>query len=234
MAGETGSYPQVGPCSFFATWAQVLGCCGGLTPVETAMQDVFLEAATLAVYGLTKQKYQGQCSRTIYPCQPRCVRDSCCYCPQRVSFDLGTPPVWWAQVIIDGVEIPVHVEDYQYVVRDDGVLYWPTCEHDWLFNITWGWPIPMDLQLATARLACEMAKQCAGLDCALDPRTTSYSREGVSVTIADPYSMVANGKTGVPFVDAILYNPMHQRSGGIVDLAANVGHTTTWSPPVVL
>lgn len=229
--GETGSFPQVGPCSFYATWDQVAACGGGVPPVEVPTQQVLLEAATLTMYGLTKQKYTGQCTRLLYPCQPRCVIDNCCTCPQRVSFDLGTVPVWHAAVMIDGDQIPVRIDDYRYVVRTDGIGYWPTCEHDWSIVYTWGWPIPMDIQLATARLSGEMAKQCAGLDCALDPRTTSYSREGVTVQIADPQSMVNSGRTGIPFVDAIIGNPMHQRSGGIVDLAAAVGYTTTWSPP---
>jgi hypothetical protein len=231
--GDTGSFPQAGPCSFYATWDQVLGCCNNLQPVEDAMRDVFLDAATMVVYGLTKQKYIGQCSRTMFPCQPGCIADNCCTCSQRVRFDLGTTPVWWAQVIADGVEIPIHIEDFRYLVRDDEHLWWPTCQVAWSIQYTFGWPVPMDIQLATARLACEMAKQCAGQDCALDPRTTSYSREGVSVTIADPASMISSGKTGIPFVDMIIGNPLHQRSGGIVDLAADVGYSTTWSPPVV-
>lgn len=227
MAGATGSAPRMGPCSDFTDWDQVESCCAGLVALDSDEQAVLLEVGTLVVYGITGGRYQGQCTRILNPCRPACVRSGCCRCPTRARLDLGPQPIWGAFVTVDAVDVEVTIEDWRWVVRSDG-LPWPTCEQVWTVEYTYGWPVPADIAMATARLVCEFAKQCQGKDCALDPRTTSYSREGVTVQIADPNQMIGDGKTGIPFVDLILSNPQHRIGGGLVDLAADPGYVTTW------
>lgn len=231
MAGATGEAPVFGPCSSYADWDDVVACCNGVQVDDEADQQLWLAVATETIWGLTGGKYAGQCVRLFNPCRPACVALDRCSCGGRAKamLDLGPVPVWGAFVTIDGEEVAVHIEDWRFLVRDDADS-WPSClAEDWTVEITTGWPIPTSIRMATARLACEYAKQCAGLPCGLDPRTTSYTREGMTVQIADPEVIVANGRTGIPFVDQILANPMHKRGGQLVDLAnAGFGPSTSW------
>lgn len=230
MAGATGSGPTFGPCSAYASWNDVDACHCDATVDDEAEQQLWLDIATEVIYGLTGGKYSGQCVRSFTPCRPACVTSCSCTCgPAKARLDLGLIPVWGAFVTIDGEPIEVTIEDWRWLIREDG-LRWPICtDGDWLIEYTYGWPVPAGITMATARLACEYAKQCAGQPCGLDPRTTSYTREGLTVQIADPQVMLDKGLTGIPFVDAILGNPMHRRGGQIVDLAAApAGFSTSW------
>lgn len=230
MAGATGEGPTFGPCSAYATWEDVESC-SGCPDVAEEDREIWLAVATEVVYGITDGKYSGQCTRSFTPCRPGCVAVARCSCggPAKARLDLGPVPVWGAFVTVDDVEIEVSIEDWRWLIREDGEP-WPSCTQadDWSVEYTYGWPVPTGIRMATARLACEYAKQCAGEDCALDPRTTSYSREGVTVQIADPSVMISERRTGIPFVDQILGNPMHRRGGQLVDLASEPGGGTSW------
>jgi hypothetical protein len=230
MAGATGEAPTFGPCSAYADWDDVERC-GSCPDVDAEERAFLLAVATEIVYGITDGKYLGQCVRSFTPCRPGCVAVARCSCggPAKARLDLGPEPVWGAFVTVDGVEIEVSIEDWRYLIREDGEP-WPSCVQasNWNVEVTVGWPIPSSITMATARLTCEMAKQCNGDDCALDPRTTSYTREGVTVQIADPALMIAARRTGIPAVDLILGNPMHRIGGQLVDLAAERGGGTSW------
>lgn len=231
MAGATGSGPIIGPCSTYADWSDVERCCGGVTIDDEDDQALWLGLATEIVWGLTGGRYPGQCVRSFTPCRPACVSMGFCSCggPAKARLDLGTIPVWGAFATIDDVAIEVSIEDFRWLVREDGDP-WPTCTGgSWIVEYTYGWPVPTSIRMATAVLACHYAKVCPGAACALPDGTVGYSREGLTVTIADPAAIVASGSTGVDFVDRILANPMHKRGGVLVDLAdAGLGPRTTW------
>lgn len=230
MAGATGTAPTFGPCSAYATWDDVKACCGGNKVDDDDLdgQDLWLAIATEVVYGITDGKYSGQCVRSFVPCRPGCVSVGVCGCSPKARLDLGPVPVWGAFVTVDDVEIEVSIEDWRYLVREDG-LDWPSCTADWFVEYTFGWPVPAGIRMATARLACEYAKQCAGLPCALPATTRSYTREGITVEVSDPGGMIRDRSTGIKFVDDILGNPMHRLGGQLVDLAnAGLGGSTSW------
>jgi hypothetical protein len=229
MAGATGSAPVFGPCSAYATWDDVERCgCGGPTVDDVDEQDLFLALATEVVWGLTYGRFAGQCVRSFTPCRPACIALDRCRCPAKARIDLGPVPVWGAFVTLDDVEIEVSIENWRFLVREDG-LEWPHCTDGVLVvEVTSGWPIPVMLTMATARLACEYAKQCAGQSCALPPKTRSFSREGLTVEVSDPAAMVAAGSTGVEFVDLILSNPMLKPGGQLVDVANEGNPSTSW------
>lgn len=228
MAGATGEAPVFGPCSAYAAWSDVESCSCGVTVDDPDEQALWLALATETVWGITGGKYSGQCVRIFTPCRPACVSADFCRCPSKARLDLGPVPVWGAFVTVDGEEIEVSIEDWRYLVREDG-LAWPSCTVDWTVEITAGWPIPTGIRMATARLACEYAKQCAGEACDLPPGTSGYTREGLTVQIVDPADLIAAGKTGIKFVDDILANPMHKIGGQLVDLAnAGPGYSTSW------
>lgn len=231
MAGATGEAPVFGPCSAYADWSDVVSCCGGVQVDDEDEQALWLAVATETIWGITGGKYAGQCVRLFSPCRPACVAHDSCSCggPAKARLDLGPVPVWGAFVTVEGENVPITIEDWRWLVRQDDNP-WPSClVEEWTVEYTYGWPVPTSIRMATARLACEYAKQCQGLPCGLDPRTTSYTREGLTVQIADPSDLVASGKTGIPFVDQILSNPMHQRGGQLVDLAnEGLGRSTSF------
>ena len=76
------------------------------------------------------------------------------------------------------------VHNGHLLVRTDGVC-WPSC-HDYsdpatAFEVVYkrGLPIPAAVQQAVNRLACELARGCAGGDCRLPNRVRSLTRQGV-------------------------------------------------------
>jgi hypothetical protein len=59
-------------------------------------------------------------------------------------------------------------------------------------------------KMAARMLAIEFCKMWSGEDCELPQRVTSIARQGVSYTILDPQEFVAQGRTGIYFVDLFL------------------------------
>lgn len=115
------------------------------------------------------------------------------------------------------------VDDWQWLVRQDGGC-WPSCndynvpvqgtyaptdDSAWEVTYLWGLPVPSVLQRAAGVYACEWAKSCLGLECALPQRVTSISRQGVTVTLADVSQLLENGLTGLVEVDSLIqrFNP---------------------------
>lgn len=114
------------------------------------------------------------------------------------------------------------VQDGHILVRIDGEC-WPTCVNystqdppEFQVEYLKGIPIPEHVQKATERLACELAKACAGAACALPRRLRSLTRQGVEVTVEELSTKPGEIRTGIPEVDMIisLENPhgLTQRS----------------------
>lgn len=99
----------------------------------------------------------------------------------------------------------------RYLVRVDGDV-WPACQdlmkpatEDNTFEVqyTQGIPVPVGGQLATGKLACELAKAyCNDGTCELPQRIQTVTREGVSVTMMDSFEDLKAGGTGIWAIDA--------------------------------
>jgi hypothetical protein len=112
------------------------------------------------------------------------------------------------------------VVDGHTLLRVDGIC-WPTCSDvtnqltpDFEVTYNVGLPIPLAVQTATERLACEYAKACAGAPCALPLNMRSLTRQGVEVQITDiPASSLEDKRgiirTGIREVDMVIaiFNP---------------------------
>lgn len=105
------------------------------------------------------------------------------------------------------------------LVRVDG-LCWPMCQNfsadpgeAGSFEVTYGVGIapPAALLIAAAMLACQFAKFLSTGSCALPPKMTRLSRQGVEIEVAPPDP--DDGKTGVKLVDDViaLYNPSRRQ-----------------------
>lgn len=218
--------PRTGPCEPYTTWADVIAC-GDIPDIDEALQPIVIDVATDIVFGLTHGQLTGACERTVAPCWRGRCGCSPCSCAVVNRLDLGALPVWGVSEIRiadeDGVLQPVdntdgaayYVEDWRWLVYRGGPA-WPRCQGDWEIDYTFGNPVLSSVGYATALIVRELAKQCAGGACALDAQTTNYSREGLTVQLAVPDQVIAQGFTGIRLVDIIL-GRYSGRGGGIFD-----------------
>lgn len=94
---------------------------------------------------------------------------------------------------------------------------WPVCGDETVIVYQYGTPPPMGGVEACMTLATEIAKDMYDLDdCQLPARTTSVSREGITMTVIDPQQFLDKGRTGLIAVDlwltAINPKPRAQRA----------------------
>lgn len=141
----------------------------------------------------------------------------------------GYPVREIVQVKIDGDVVDpdtYRLDGYRYLVRvrdpaePETHLRWPSCQmldlpdtEDGTFSVTYtyGQNPPLLGQLAAKQLACEIAKQCSGGDCALPTGVATITRQGVRFDRAFFRIDKTTGawRTGLAVVDAFLntYNP---------------------------
>lgn len=147
-------------------------------------------------------------------CGPGCCATAC-------EISLDGPVASVVEVTVGGelVDPDVYeVHDRRLLVRTDGGC-WPSCGSTvptYGMTVTYqrGLPVPDAVQAATERLACEMAKACAGGDCALPDRLASLTRQGVSITVAESAGDGSDWwRTRLDVVDQVIevYNPGHRR-----------------------
>lgn len=76
---------------------------------------------------------------------------------------------------------------------------------------TAGVGFPAGTDAAMGELACEILKAWNGDACRLPSRATSITRQGVTVSMANPSEFVTNGQLGLPVADLWLrmVNPVH-------------------------
>lgn len=137
-----------------------------------------------------------------------------CGCSGRCEVALAGPTSTAAvtSVTVDGVAVPAGafvVYDGYLLTRIDGEC-WPTCrdysDPTTAFVVTYlrGDPIPDHVQAAFERLACELAKACAGGDCALPQRVRSMTRQGVEIQMVDLADEAGRIRTGIAAVDQVI------------------------------
>ena len=183
--------------------------------------------------------YWGQCSSNHAP-----WRDGGCSSISELR--LGVDVVRSiTQIKIDGAVIPAtdyRIDDYGWLVRvePEGVG-WPTCQRldlpdtdldTWSVEFTYGKDIPESGKRAAIDLACELALLCAGGDCRLPERITTMNRQGVSMTILDPFDFLEKGKVGLYTVDLFLktFNPHRLARRAVIsspDIGTRVRRTNT-------
>lgn len=233
----TFTAPRVGPCEPYTTWEAITACPGVSIDLETDLQDLIVELASETVWGLLGERFTGGCERTVMPCWSYPCGCVPCGCSAVRRLDLGALPVWGvSDVTIDGesvdntLGVAYRVEDWRYLVWLGGPD-WPRCQGGWEVTYTYGTPIPVRAQRAAALLGAEFAKQCAGLACGLDPQTTSYSREGVTVQLSAPADMIASGTTGIVGIDLLLGSLGGRgHGGGLFDVSeAGRSREVSWT-----
>jgi hypothetical protein len=85
--------------------------------------------------------------------------------------------------------------------RTDG-QGWPVCGDETVITYQFGTPPPAGGVAACVALGTELAKDMYNLDdCQLPARTTSISREGITMTVIDPQTFLDKGRTGLVSVD---------------------------------
>lgn len=147
-----------------------------------------------------------------------CSSDCSCGTVEEVTLPGGVYQI--LQVLIDGVELSAssyRLDDNRLVVRTDGGS-WPLCNDlsknddqvgTWSITAQWGEPLPEIGKIAVGELACEFGKFLGGQACNLPESVTSLSRQGVSLTFADPNEALNEGRLGLHFTDMFLsaFNP---------------------------
>lgn len=150
-----------------------------------------------------------------------CFCGGICSCEPRCQVQLAGPVAEIVEVTIGGDIVDpstYRVDDNQWLVREGG-LCWPQCanfdnpsggEDVWEVTYLRGREIPADVLAATAVMACEYVKFCAGdSSCRLSSRVTALVRQDVSMQFVSPEVMLRLGLTGISIVDEIIsaYNP---------------------------
>lgn len=121
-----------------------------------------------------------------------------------------------SEVLIDGQVLAgsaYRIDDDGWLVRTDGAS-WPITNDftldsasdpgTWQVSFSSGWDPPADGKIAAGVLGFEIAKSLCGSDCKLPQRVQSMSRQGVTLQVIDPTSLLDNGRFGILIVDAFL------------------------------
>lgn len=173
-----------------------------------------------------------------------CASDPCS-CAGVDRIQLGVQPLNEVdEVLVDGVALVAgtdyRIDDNLWLVRLGGQA-WPASQDlskDPLADVDTfqvivrhGMPVPPDGELAARALACNLALAMspAGTgDCQLPQRVVSYTRQGVSVALIDPWTFLDRGRTGIYEVDLFLsaVNPGGLRRRGAVGSPDFMGGAT--------
>jgi hypothetical protein len=213
-----------GPCSLWTTADAVSACCSDLA--EDADLDYAIEVASTVLYGLSGRRFGGACSAVVRPM----TRSRSCGpvwrgpdiwpagCRRLGRVRLGGYPIREiTQVRLDGVILdPAEYAllGRRYLVRATEGEVWPSCQYlereateEGTFEVSYlyGLDPPITGQHAAARLACEIAKACAGQACSLPKNVERVIRQGVQVaTNLSRNGEGGSGGFGLPEVDLFL------------------------------
>lgn len=143
--------------------------------------------------------------------QPRAVR-------------LPRAPAAVVSVVENGVTLPPTayvLARAGWLERVDGGL-WDVCSGTTVITYTFGEPPPRGGRAAAVTLGVEFAKDANGLTgCKLPKRTTSVTRQGVSIELFDPQDFLENGGVGIISVDLWIKS---------VNPGARTQQGSVWSP----
>ncbi len=188
----------------------------------------FLDMASNILFRITCFRFPGICSIAIRPCLDCMCSCSHCSCGKRyepLPISLSYPITGLTSVTEGGEDQEVEnyrIDDYSRLVRLDG-LPWPRCNNlagdsddpdVWEIELEYGRSVPLELQYAAEKLACQLKSACDGKSsCELPAHVRNVVRQGVSIEVESAYDYFAKGLTGVQEVDQILqaYTPCNQK-----------------------
>lgn len=205
-------------------------CLGVVRPCARRSPSLPKLGHEVSVEGWTWNRAWGYCG---------CNRSRQCGCTRLSEVTLGGyPVVAIGEVLVDGVALDpslYRVDDHRYLVRlpdpDGSNPGWPCCSRidlpvtepdTWQVTYTYGVEPPSAGVHAAARLACELALACSPETisrCRLPRRVREIVRQGVSMTLIDPFDFFEERRTGLYEVDLFLaaYNPNgRMRRGGVL------------------
>ncbi len=140
-----------------------------------------------------------------------------CSCTQLCEVRLAGPVHDVVEVRVDGQALPpeaYRVDAPGLLTRLDGC--WPecsdmtaACDQPGAFCVTYRIGLPLDATAvaAVSELTCELVKACLPPgtrgcgDCRLPGNVTRVVRQGVQIDMADPTTIFAEGRTGLPLTD---------------------------------
>lgn len=144
-----------------------------------------------------------------------------CSCGELCEVELDAPVHDIVSVQVDGETLipeAYRVDAPARLVRTDGEC-WPTCQDmaapdgaDGTFSVTYRAGLPLDefAIAAVSELACHLIAACLPpgtkgcTDCQLPSNARRVVRQGVTVEMADPTAILAEGRTGLTTTDAWL------------------------------
>jgi hypothetical protein len=144
-----------------------------------------------------------------------------CACSFLSEVLLPAPVHHLVEVRLDGSPVATgayRLDDARKLVRTDGGV-WPWCNDiaapddstpgTWSVRAVYGREVPALAQLAAGELACQWLRAMNGEDCRLPANLTSLARQGVTVTMPDPATLVESNQLGLYWTDLFLrtYNP---------------------------
>lgn len=125
------------------------------------------------------------------------------------------------EVRVDGVVVPPAEYRLDFDRRDGKYWLvallgrvWPECQDfnestgPGTFSVTYapGIPLPEGAKIAAGKLACEYAKLCSGVACALSGAATSITRDGVTYEVLTPSDLITKGLTPLPTVNQWIWS----------------------------
>jgi hypothetical protein len=144
-----------------------------------------------------------------------CGCSSMCSCVPSSQVWLPGPVTSIAEVRVNGVLVPAGdyrvdiAEGLYWLVGENGRV-WPDCQNfdnpaagaD-TFSVTYTRAalLPDEGAAMAGMMACDFAKACRGLECALSKAAVSISRDGVSYEIATADDLISKGFTQLPAVN---------------------------------
>lgn len=129
-----------------------------------------------------------------------------CACRPKQSVKLVAPASKINVVTVNGEALPpdsYRVERGAYLIRQDG-KQWPVCSPGFTVDYLSGHPVPIEGQYAAGALAAEFLLGMVKPDsCRLPRGVTQITRQGVSISVEA--GLFPDGMTGIPEVDAFIY-----------------------------
>lgn len=201
---------------------EIRPCCGG-----GGLQELrHLTGGSYVVRDWSADGMYGACGS----CRPLS-----CGCSWHPAVEIpNTPIVAVLEIEIDGVGLivtpgvgDVRIVNDRWLIRSDGGS-WPSCNHlnqltgdgTFVVRYSWGPVTPAAGVMAAQVLGCELAKNWSGCECQLPRRIQSFTREGFTAAVLDPFDFLDDGKFGLYEVDAFIMatNPDHvTRQGKLID-----------------
>lgn len=231
--------PDTGTCSPWAETGDVCAPCNAYDFDEALLVDT-IQMASDILFDLTGRAWPGECTDVIRPCGYRrgdscgCLDSKVCGCRRLSQLELPGRPVAEVEAVkIDGVVVDparYRVDDHRWLVylpESDSAERqgWPCCqrldladtaEDTWSVTYVHGQAPPTGGRVAAASYGCQLALACdPGTStgaCRLPKRVTSITRQGVSMAVLDPMTLVQDGLTGLSEVDGWVASVWRGRS----------------------